>query len=44
MKNIIGIKKINRLLKYSIDKNLITPSEKIIVIIPIRKVVIFNLE
>ena len=44
MKNIIGIKKINRLLKYSIDKNLIIPSDKIIVIIPVKKVIIFNLE
>ena len=34
----------NILLKKFNDKNLITPSEKIIVIIPIKKVVTFNLE
>ena len=40
----IGVKNINILLKKFNDKNLIIPSEKIIVITPIKKVDTFNLE
>ena len=43
-KIINGARKINKLSINSLETNLIIPSEKIIIITPLIKVIIFNLE